>query len=62
MYTCLECATKLVLEKRLAEGNLIFFKYALSISYGACEFCLKQKETVDFHHSIMEPINTQNDK
>jgi len=57
MFVCLECASKLVQEKRLAEGNLIFFKYALSISYGSCEFCLEQKETVDFHHSIIKPIH-----
>ena len=56
MFTCLDCAKKLVQEKRLSSGQLTFFNYKLSIIYGQCEFCDEVKETVDFHHSIIKPM------
>ena len=59
MFTCLDCAKKLVEVNRLSKGQLMFFNYPLSISYGQCEFCLETKETVDYHHSIIAPMEQE---
>jgi hypothetical protein len=57
MFTCLECAKKLVEENRLESEQLMKYVPPGIVSFGKCEFCLRQKETVDFHHLIIKPNN-----
>jgi len=56
MFTCLECAKKLYDKNRLSKNILDLFSDSRGISYGKCEFCGYQKETIDIHHSVIKPI------